>query len=59
MKQLSALLRLTAMRRRAGASVPASLAWAAALLWRDNQITQRRRHIERHVELERAARQRL
>ena len=32
MKQLSALLRLTAMRRRAGASVPASLAWAASLL---------------------------
>ncbi|SFE19517.1 hypothetical protein [Paracidovorax konjaci] len=56
---LRALFRLTAMRRRAGASVPASLVWAAGVLWRDHQITRRRRHIERRAEVERAARHRL
>ncbi len=59
MKSLSALLRLTAMRRRAGASVPASLSWAVALLWRDHQIARRRPSIEIRAEVEGAARQRL
>ncbi|CAM3404206.1 hypothetical protein [Paracidovorax anthurii] len=56
---LGALFRLTAMRRRTGASVPAALAWAAGLLWRDHQITRRHRHIERRAAVEHATRQRL
>jgi hypothetical protein len=56
---LSTLFRLTAMRRRSGANLPTSLRWAASLLWRDHQITRRRRHLERRAEIERAARQRL
>ncbi|WP_311221365.1 MULTISPECIES: hypothetical protein [unclassified Acidovorax] len=47
------------MRRRAGASVPASLSWAVALLWRDHQIARRRPSIEIRAEVEGAARQRL
>lgn len=31
---LPCFIRLVGMRRRAGASLPASLAWAAGLLWR-------------------------
>lgn len=50
---LRALFRLSAMRRRAGASLPSALAWAAGLLWRDRQVSQRR------AEVERAVRQRL
>jgi len=56
---IAALLRLTSMRRRAGAGPIASLRWAASLLWRDHQITRRRRHLERRAAVEHAARQRL
>lgn len=59
MKQLATIFRLTAMRRRAGASLPTSLHWAAVLLWRNHLTTRRRRHLERRAEVERAARQRL
>ncbi len=44
---LRALLRLAAMRRRAGASLPAALAWAARLLWRDRQISRHHKRIAR------------
>lgn len=57
MKQLALLLRLTAMRRRAGASLPLSLRWATGLLWRNHLTARRRRHLERRAEVERAARQ--
>lgn len=59
MKQFTALLRLTAMRRRAGGSLPTSLRWAAGLLWRDHQTNRRRRHLERGAAVEHAVRQRL
>lgn len=59
MKQLATLIRLTAMRRSAGASLPAALHWAAGLLWRNHLTTRRRRHLEHRAEVERAARQRL
>ena len=59
MNQITALFRLTAMRRRAGAGPVASLRWAAGLLWRNHQTGQRRRHIERRAQVEHASRQRL
>lgn len=59
MATISALLRLAAMRRRAGASHLTALVWAAGLLWRDHQISHRRRHLDRRASVERAARQRL
>lgn len=58
MNQLATLLRLAAMRRRAGASLPTALHWAAGLLWRNHLTTRRRRHLERRAEVEHAARQR-
>ena len=59
MTTISALLRLAAMRRRAGASHLTALRWAAGLLWRDHQNSRRRHHIERRADVERRARQRL
>lgn len=44
---LRALFRLTAMRRRAGASLPAALAWSAGLLWRDHQASRHHKRITR------------
>lgn len=46
---LRALFRLVGMRRRAGASVPAALAWAAGLLWRDHQISRHHKRIARQL----------
>lgn len=59
MNQTACLFRLAAMRRRAGAGILQSLAWAAALLLRNHQAGKQRQHIERRAEVERAARQRL
>ncbi len=59
MNQLTCLFRLAAMRRRAGGSLPQSVAWAAGLLWRNHLANQRRWPLERRAEVERAARQRL
>ena len=59
MNQVTCLLRLAAMRRRAGAGVLQSIAWAAGLLLRNRQTGTRRQHLERRAEVERAARQRL
>lgn len=58
MKQFTALLRLTAMRRRAGGSLPTSLRWATGLLWRDHQVTRLRLHLERSANIEHTKRQR-
>lgn len=59
MNQIACLFRLAAMRRRAGAGVLPSAAWAAGLLWRNYRTSQRRQHIERRAQVEQAARQRL
>lgn len=59
MNQLTCFIRLTAMRRRTGARVLPSAAWAAGLLWRNYRTSQRRQHIERRAQVEQAARQRL
>lgn len=44
---LRALFRLTVMRRRVGASLPAALAWSAGLLWRDHQVSRQYKRITR------------
>lgn len=59
MNQIACFIRLTAMRRRTGASLLPSVTWAAGLLWRNYRTSQRRQHIERRAQVERAARQRL
>lgn len=59
MKTALCFCRLTAMRRRAGASVPEALSWALGLLWRNHLASKRRQPAERRTEVERAARQRL
>lgn len=73
MKQFTALLRLAAMRRRAGASHLTALHWAAGLLWRDFRTSfvssferltnepdpHRRERLNRRADVERRARQRL
>jgi len=52
-------IRLTSMRRRAGAGLGASLRWAAGVLLRDHRIDRRRQHLVRRADVERRARQRL
>lgn len=59
MNQITGLFRLAAMRRRAGAGILQSLAWAAALLLRNHQASKQRQRLDRRAEVERAARQRL
>lgn len=59
MSLVRSFINLAAMRRRAGGSLPQSVAWAAGLLWRSYRTSQRRRPLERRAEVERAARQRL
>lgn len=73
MATISALLRLAAMRRRAGASHLTALRWAAGLLWHDlctNFATgrfpvakapdpRRRERMDHRADVERRARQRL
>lgn len=59
MNQTACLFRLAAMRRRAGAKWPRAFIWALDLMWRNHQAGKQRQHIERRVEVERAARQRL
>lgn len=44
MSQAACLLRLAAMRRRAGGSLLQSVAWAAGLLWRNHRAS-RRQHL--------------
>lgn len=41
MSQALCMFRLVAMRRRAGGSLPQSLAWALGLLWRNHRASQR------------------
>lgn len=59
MSQAACLFRLVAMRRRAGGTLPQSIAWALGLLWRNQLASKRRQTLERRAEVERAARQRL
>lgn len=59
MQVLATLLRLAAMRRRAGAGPVASLNWAAGLLWRDHQIRQQNHYSVHQTGVERRARPRL
>lgn len=59
MNSLAAFIRLARMRRSAGATPVQAACWAAGLLWRDHQITRRRRHLERRAEIEHTARHRL
>ena len=56
MSTVATLLRLARMRRTAGAGHLEALTWASGLLWRNHRTTQRRRSVERHSEVERAAR---
>ncbi|QIL68901.1 hypothetical protein G7048_03895 [Diaphorobacter sp. HDW4B] len=51
-------LNLIGMRRHSAGGIK-SLKWALRLLWRNNQTSRRRSHVERRAEVERAARQRL
>ncbi|WP_156909595.1 hypothetical protein [Ottowia thiooxydans] len=53
MKHLAIFARLTAMRRRGGASMSTSLRWAAALAWRSRLATHHRRAQSRSAGYER------
>lgn len=43
MSQIAVFIRLACMRRRAGAGIKESAAWAAGLLWRNHQATKQQR----------------
>ncbi|SDZ16581.1 hypothetical protein [Delftia lacustris] len=58
-QSIRCLWRLMVMRRSTGAGPIAALRWAAGLLWRNHLTSQRRKHLDRRAEVERAARQRL
>lgn len=49
MNYLASCIRLIGLRRRAGASLGASLRWAAGVLLRDYRIDKRRQHLERRA----------
>ena len=55
---LLSFINLYSMRRTSAGRIE-SLKWALRLLWRNNQTSRRRSHVERRAEVERAARQRL
>lgn len=59
MNTLAAFIRLARMRRSAGATRLQAIRWSASLLWRDHQITRRRRNLEHRAEIAHAARRRL
>ena len=59
MNQFTCFIRLTAMRRRAGASWIKSARWAAGLLWRSHRGQKARAAREHREAVERAGHQAL